>query len=187
MSARKQVVFPAFSKPRRAASRIAPMFPQQRRPVPPRCCLPPRRFPGPTPPGRREAAASPSGAPERVGADGSRGLLGCDPFHLRALLFKPVADGTLSLKTPLAPRTGGGQDARPAQKSETRLRHPMLGKHLIRPSGFRRQAETGWEAGLAFWKALCAAAGKRQVVRAERTRLLKGETGTGLCNITERE
>ena len=68
-----------------------------------------------------------------------------------------------------------------------RWRHPMLGKRLIRPSGFRRQAETGWEAGLAFWKALCAAAGKRQAVRAERTRLLKGETGTGLCNMTERE
>ena len=98
------------------------------------------------------------------------------PFH-----------GAFRSEIPCAPRTGGGQDARPAQKSETRLRHPMLGKHLIRPSGFRRQTETGWEAGLAFWKALCAAAGKRQVVRAERTRLLKGETGTGLCNITERE
>ena len=36
------------------------------------------------------------------------------PFFLNRLQ-------TLSLKTPLAPRTGGGQDARPAQKSETRL------------------------------------------------------------------
>ena len=98
-----------------------------------------------------------------------------------------ISKGILSFEIPCAPRTGGGQDARPAQKRETRLRHPMLGKRLIRLSGFRRQAETGWEAGLAFWKALCAAAGKRQVVRAERTRLLKGETGTGLCNITERE
>ena len=32
-----------------------------------------------------------------------------------------ISKGILSFEIPCAPRTGGGQDARPAQKSETRL------------------------------------------------------------------
>ena len=71
----------------------------------------------------------------RVGADGRRGLLGCDPLHLRVLLFILITDGILSFKIPRPPRTCGVQDARPSYQNRTRF----TGSKALIPSVYKRQ------------------------------------------------